>query len=224
MKKSTIAILFFVGLGIVLFPHVSKFSYTYIQKAQAEEFQDAKMAPEAIDQVYQKALTCNEEILKDTDGFRDPFNQEESQVEKFRQCFDLMDGEIFAVIEIPKLELIIPIYLGASDEILDKGIGQVEGSSLPVGGLGTHSVLAGHRGMATRLMFRDLDQVVPGDIFLIHTLKETLTYTVTSQEIIYPYETESLEIVEGKDLVTLITCHPYRHNYQRLLIHGERSS
>src|SRR5690606_37410216 len=102
------------------------------------------------------------------------------------------------------------------------GIGQVEGTSLPLGGLNTHLVLAGHRGMGTKEMFRNIDKLDAGDTFYIHTMHATLTYEVYDQSIIYPHETDILEIQEGKDLVTLLTCHPYRHNYQRLLIHAKR--
>lgn len=129
---------------------------------------------------------------------------------------------MFSAIEIPKLELMIPIYLGSSDEILNRGVGQVEGSSLPLGGNSTHSVLVAHRGMGTKAMFRNVDELHEGDIFLIHGNTGTLKYQLTAQRVIYPHETASLEIEEDKDLATLLTCHPYRYNYQRLLIHAEQ--
>lgn len=221
-KKSSILMLFCLGLMVMLFPHIAKLYHEYTQKEQVEGFKELEVSTIELDELMESAEQCNKEIFHDAEEFRDPFEGDNEGYEKFKECFDLLDGEMFAAIEIPRLELVIPIFLGATDEILDKGVGQVEGSSLPVGGLGTHTVLAGHRGMATKKMFRDLDQVIPGDKFYIHTLKETLEYEVYEQEVIYPYETESLEIMEGEDLATLVTCHPFRHNYQRLLIHAER--
>lgn len=189
---------------------------------QVSAFHELELPEVDVKDVIDQSYECNHEIFNDTEGFRDPFEREESEFEKFQECFDLFDGEMFAAIEIPTLDLVIPIYLGATNDILRKGIGQVEGSSLPVGGMNTHTVLAGHRGMSTKEMFRELDQLHPGDEFYIHTLEETLIYEVYEQKVIYPEETQHLEIEEGSDLATLLTCHPYRHNYQRLLIMGER--
>lgn len=221
-KKSTIIIIFSLGLIIALFPHVAKYINEYLDKQEVSAFHEIEMPDAEIKELMEKSYQCNQEIYNDTEGFRDPFARDEGDFDKFKQCFDLLDGEMFAAIEIPRLELVIPIYLGATDEILNKGIGQVEGSSLPVGGKSTHTVLAGHRGMALRMMFRDVEQVLPGDKFYIHTFEETLVYEVYEQKVIYPEETEHLEIIEDRDLATLLTCHPYRHNYQRLLIMGER--
>lgn len=221
-KKSTIIIIFILGLLILLYPHIAQWVNGYLQKGQVEDFQEIDMSDAELDELMEKAKKCNEQIYYDSEGFRDPFGDNEEKLQKFKACLDLYDEEMFAAIEIPKLQLVIPIFLGATDEILSKGIGQVEGSSLPVGGNSTHTVLSGHRGMGTKAMFRNVDELHPGDIFYIHTLEETLTYEVYNQNVIYPDETDSLEIEENRDLATLLTCHPYRHNYQRLLIHAER--
>lgn len=168
------------------------------------------------------ATLWNQEIYYNDKGLHDPFEESNDKLEQFRACLGIEDDEIFSAIEIPKLELMIPIYLGSTDDILNKGVGQVEGSSLPLGGASTHSVLAAHRGMGTKAMFRNVDELEPGDNFIIHGSTGPLEYEVTKQRIIYPHETASLEIEEDKDLTTLLTCHPYRYNYQRLLIHAER--
>ncbi|MDZ5711363.1 class C sortase [Jeotgalibacillus haloalkalitolerans] len=222
IRKTLLVILFIIGFSIFLFPHAGKIINDHAQREQAEAFRSIEYEDVNTDLIYDKAISCNHEIFTDTEGFRDPFNKHSEVSNKFKECFDLLDGDIFAVIEIPRLDLIIPVYLGATDEILSKGIGQVEGSSLPVGGVNTHTVLAGHRGMASKTMFRHLDQLVPGDRFYIHTINETLVYEAYEQEVIYPHQTESLEIVKGEDLATLITCHPYRSTEQRLLIHAKR--
>lgn len=220
-KNAWIILLFIIGLSVLAYPHVSQWLNNYFQKQQAHEFMNNISEVQA-DEMMAKAKSCNEEIYNARTGFQDPFSESDERVQSFKSCLGMDDEDVFGVIEIPKLELLIPIYLGASDEILDKGIGQVEGSSIPSGGKSTHTVLAGHRGWVTKEMFRDIDQLDNGDVFYIHTMNETLTYRVKEQQVIYPDETESLEIKEGKDLATLITCHPYGHNYQRLLIHGER--
>lgn len=224
MKHKGIIILFIIGFLIFLYPHVAQWMNNNSQKNEVENFNRfvEQLSEKEIDNIMEKVVTCNEEITTQNTQFQDPFDQEEEKENVFHECFGFYD-EIFAAIEIPKLELVIPIYLGSSNYLLSKGIGQVEGSSLPLGGIGTHSVLAGHRGMGTKEMFRNIDQLVAGDIFYIHTMKGSLRYTVFQQVVIYPNETELLEINQDKDLVTLITCHPYRHNYQRLLIQAERS-
>ena len=152
----------------------------------------------------------------------DPFSDTNQNYEHKQEFKDLFDNQIFAVLELPKLNYSIPIYLGASQEILSQGIGQVEGSSLPIGGVNTHTVLSGHRGMGTKAMFRNVDQLKEGDEFHIHLSDETITYKVYGQKVVQANETSNLEIEYGKDLATLYTCHPYRLNYERLLIQAER--
>lgn len=225
MKKNRwILLLFILGLSILVYPHVAQWVNQWFQQKLVEDFQNELHAgsEEEIQQLLANAQGCNEEIFHESKGFHDPFSEQEAKLQEFKKCIGLKQDEMFGAIEIPKLKLIIPIYLGADEKVLKKGIGQVEGSSIPIGGQSTHTVLAGHRGMGTKEMFRNIDKLIDGDLFYIHTFGETLTYRVYKQTIIYPNETDSLLIVEGKDLATLLTCHPYRHNYQRLLIHGER--
>lgn len=116
----------------------------------------------------------------------------------------------------------IPVYLGTSEEELSKGIGHIEGSSLPIGGMNTHTVLAGHRGMGTKAMFRNLDALESGDAFYIFTMNEKLKYVVNDIRVILPHETQGLHVIEGEDLASLITCHPYRSNSHRLVVQGKR--
>src|SRR5690606_37894829 len=127
--------------------------------------------------VIEAADACNQNVSVD---IHDPFNSHRGKFGALNECLGINDS-MFAAIEIPKLDLMIPIYIGSSEEILSKGIGQVEGTSLPLGGLNTHSVLAGHRGMGTKEMFRNIDELDPGDTFYIHTMHATLTYEVYDQ-------------------------------------------
>ncbi|CAM4158606.1 class C sortase [Lederbergia lenta] len=223
-KNGWIILLFIVGLSVLVYPYAAQWLNDYFQKQQVHEFMQnaSEKSNEDIDEMMAEAKACNEEIYYNSAGFQDPFSDREEKFQSFKKCLGIHDEAIFGAIEIPKLKLLIPIYLGATDEILNNGIGQVEGSSIPIGGKSSHTVLAGHRGMGTKEMFRNIDELHNGDVFYVHTMSETLTYRVKNQQIIYPHETESLEIEEGKDLATLLTCHPYRHDYQRLLIQGER--
>lgn len=125
-------------------------------------------------------------------------------------------------IVIPSISADLPIYHGTSDATLADGVGHLEGSSLPVGGAGTHAVLAGHRGLASATLFTHLDKVTDGDTFTIYVFGETLTYTIVSITVVNPDETKTLNPVAGKDLVTLVTCTPIGVNSQRILVTGER--
>ncbi|MGN0070590.1 MAG: class C sortase [Atopobiaceae bacterium] len=126
-------------------------------------------------------------------------------------------------IEIPSIDVSMPIYHGTSDAALMAGVGHLEGTSLPVGGDSTHTVLTAHSGMKNLSMFDDIRDLVPGDIVLLHTMGEVLAYKVDSSEVVWPDEMDSLAIQQGKDLLTLVTCTPYGVNDHRLLVHCERT-
>lgn len=132
------------------------------------------------------------------------------------------DEAFFGYIQIPKIGETLPLYIGATDHNLSRGAAQVTGSSLPVGGAGTHSVISAHRGYAGANFFRFIDRLVPGDRFTIHVLNQVLTYEVTGYAVIQPHDTSSLYTVPGEDLVTLLSCHPYRVNNQRILVYARR--
>lgn len=223
-KNKWIALLFILGMIILIYPHISQYINHLIYQKEVQQFKSSSQTlPE---KEKRKTLTaakeCNEAIFKNDEELHDPFTFDYDR-NQFDDCMDSpIDGEGIAAIEIPKLNLAIPIYLGATENELSKGVGQVEGSSLPTGGMNTHTVLAGHRGMGTKAMFRNLDELQIGDRFTISTLEETLEYVVYDTNVVLPHETESLHIAEGKDLASLITCHPYRHNSHRLVVYGER--
>lgn len=132
-------------------------------------------------------------------------------------------GEMIGYLEIPKINVYLPIYHGTSEEILQKGVGHLENTSLPVGGAGTHSVLSGHRGLPSATLFTDLDQLAKGDKFYLHVLNEVLEYEVDQIKVVNPQDTSDLTIQKGKDYVTLVTCTPYGINTQRLLVRGVRT-
>ena len=142
--------------------------------------------------------------------------------EWYYHTLDVIGNGMMGYIEIDKIGVKLPIYHGTDDVILQTAVGHLEGSSLPVGGEGTHCLLSGHRGLPSAVLFSDLDQLEVGDKFLIHILGETLTYKVYEINIVLPTEVSSLELEKGLDLCTLITCTPYGINSHRLLVHGMR--
>ena len=142
--------------------------------------------------------------------------------EAYMNCLNINGDEIMGIVEIPKIDVELPIYHTTDEEVLQIGAGHLEGSSLPVGGESTHAVISAHRGLPSATLFTDLDQLVEGDHFLLHILDDTLCYEVDQITVVEPDQTESLSVVEGEDLVTLLTCTPYGVNTQRLLVRGHR--
>ncbi|SFC47992.1 LPXTG-site transpeptidase (sortase) family protein [Alkalibacterium subtropicum] len=134
----------------------------------------------------------------------------------------LASRSFYSIIRIPKINIELPIYLGASDANLMKGAAHITGTSLPVGGKGTHAVIAGHRGTLRHNMFLHVNDLSAGDTFEVQTLDRTMTYRVTGSKVVLPNEVDSLSIQKDKDLVTLVTCLKYPMNDKRLLVYGER--
>ncbi|MDO4634157.1 MAG: class C sortase [Eubacteriales bacterium] len=155
----------------------------------------------------------------------DPFS--ESNISDFKgtefEDFEMVkEGAMLGYLEIPKIDVYLPIYYGTSDEVLSEGLGLVENTSLPVGGKGTHSVISGHSGMASKKLLTDLNLVEEDDIFFLHVLNQHLAYQVNQIKVVWPYETDDLYIVDEKDYSTLLTCTPFGVNDHRLLVRGER--
>jgi sortase A len=148
------------------------------------------------------------------------FTLSDEEMAEYEGTLDVSD--VISYIEIPSIRVKLPIYHGTSESVLGIGVGHVAGSSLPVGGKGTHCVLSGHRGLPEAKLFTDLDQLSEGDVFMLQTLDETLTYEVDQILVVDPEDVESLEIVPGMDYCTLVTCTPYGINTQRLLVRGHR--
>ena len=140
--------------------------------------------------------------------------------DQYKEVWD--SANVMGYIEIPKIDIRLPIYHGVGTEALEKGAGHIEGTSLPIGGPGTHAVLSGHRGLPGRKLFTDLDLIKVGDQFYVQVLNETLAYEVDQILTVLPQESQALSIVPGEDLVTLVTCTPYGVNTHRLLIRGHR--
>ena len=151
-----------------------------------------------------------------------PYLLTEIQAGRYEQELNVSGDGIMGYIEIPCIQVQLPLYHGTSDTVLQVAIGHLDWTSLPVGGESTHCVVSGHRGLPSARLFTDLDKVAVGDTFLLHVLGEVLTYEVDQIKIVEPHVTEDLMIEEGKDLVTLVTCTPYGINSHRLLVRGHR--
>ena len=227
IKEKVIIFLFIlmivVGLGIILFPLISNqvneihyqevigtYDDTVTQKTEIEN-----------DQMLIKAREYNSSLssTKIVDVFQNPVQTNSSE---YLSILNVDDNGMMGYISIPKIDVRIPIYHGTSSDILQKGVGHLEGSSLPVGGESTHTILSAHRGLPSSRLFTDLDQLKEGDIFYIYVLDEVLAYQVDQVLVTEPSETEALKIVDGKDYITLVTCTPYAVNTHRLLVRGER--
>ncbi len=218
-----LAMVFLAGLAIFLYPIISNAinarSQSYVVDQYIEETD--KISSEELERIKADARKYNE-ILKEGAVVTDPFSEGSSSTMGSGYT-DLLDvGETMGYLEIPKINVNLPIYHGTSDQVLQKGVGHIENTSLPIGGVSTHAVLTGHRGLPSSVLFRYLNELVVGDVFYIHVLDEVHAYEVRETIIVIPTDIDRIKIVDGEDLVTLVTCDPYMLNYNRLLVQGER--
>ena len=160
----------------------------------------------------------NEKLRKNPDRYV----MTEEDRKEYDSLLNVSDTGIMCYIDIPAIDCSLPIYHGTDDAVLQNAVGHLEGSSLPVGGEGTHCVISGHRGLPSARLFTDLDKLKEGDVFLLQVLERTLTYEVDQIVVVEPEDMSQLEIVEGEDLCTLVTCTPYGINTHRLLVRGHR--
>lgn len=231
MKKKAgnlvIGIIFLAGLSLLLYPFVANQWNNYRQKqliSGYEQVVSEKEAAEGIDYDAErkKAEDYNEALLPCV--LPDSFALAESSgVDPvYMNTLNIAGDEMMGSVEIPKINIKIPIYHTTEEEVLNKGAGHLEGSSLPVGGANTHAVISAHRGLPSASLFTDLDQMKVGDHFLLHVLDETLCYEVDKISVVKPEDTTALAVEDGQDLVTLLTCTPYGVNTERLLVRGHR--
>ena len=212
-----------VGLGIILYPLISnQLSKMNYQKVidnyqntvhQKKNSQNEQFINEA--RAYNHALTSTNIV----DVFQNPKSESSNE---YLSILNINNNGMMGYISIPKIDVRIPIYHGTSSDILQKGVGHLEGSSFPVGGENTHAILSAHRGLPSSRLFTDLDQLEEGDVFYIYILDQVFAYQVNQVLVTEPSETDALRIVDGKDYVTLVTCTPYAINTHRLLVRGER--
>ena len=208
------------GLSLLLYPTISDYwNSLHASQAVASYDQAVKsMDEDKYDELLQRAGQYNRDLfLRGT-----LFALTDEEREDYNSQLDIDGSGVMGYIEIPTIKVSLPIYHGTSDDVLQVAVGHLEWSSLPVGGESTHCVLSGHRGLPSAKLFTNLDQLTEGDLFVIRTLDEVLTYEVDRILIVLPSELQALAAEEGKDLCTLVTCTPYGVNSHRMLVRGHR--
>lgn len=222
-----IILFFLAGIGAVLYPLVSNLLYEKNQSHVLAEYDQAvaQQEAQALERELEAAREYNRSLLESEAFLTDPFDPAlvlDPTVEPYASLLNLEGDGIMGYVNIPKISVNLPIYHGTTTQVLEKGVGHLQNTSLPVGGKSTHSVLTGHTGLAGKRLFTDLSQLETGNVFYLHILGQTLAYQVTEIFIVEPDDTQHLVVEQGEDLVTLLTCHPYGLNTHRLLVRGSR--
>lgn len=225
MKKNNVSnfiliLVFLVGLSLLLYPTVSDYWNSFHQSWAITKYAEdvAGMDGDIYEAFWENARAYNRALLKKEDRY----DMTAAEQVEYGQQLCISDSGIMGYIEIPVIDCSLPIYHGTDDSILQNAVGHLPGTSLPVGGESTHCVISGHRGLPSARLFTDLDLLDRGDVFFLHVLDETLTYEVDQIRIVEPHELSELQIVEGEDYCTLVTCTPYGVNSHRLLVRGHR--
>ncbi len=227
MKKKTsnlvtifLIMILLAGLSLLLYPTVSDYWNSFHQSRAIASYaeQVAEIDSDTYERLWADAQAYNRSLI----GKVGRYDMTDEERAKYESLLDVSGNGIIGYIEIPSIKCELPIYHGTDEAILQIAVGHIEGTSLPVGGESTHCVLSGHRGLPSARLFTDLDKMVVGDTFMMRILDETLTYEVDQIRIVLPDEMNDLEIEEGKDYCTLVTCTPYGINSHRLLVRGHR--
>lgn len=215
-----LVIILVAGLSLLLYPTVSDYWNSFHQSRAISSYAEnvANLDKERYDEIWKAARAYNDSLKDRATNFA----LSPEQKETYESLLDISGGGIMGYIEIPKIDCALPIYHGTAESVLQIAVGHLEWSDLPVGGKDTHCVLSGHRGLPSARLFTDLDKLQEGDLFMLRVLDEVLTYQVDQIQIVEPQEVSSLQIEEGLDLCTLVTCTPYGINSHRLLVRGQR--
>lgn len=215
-----LVIVLLAGLSLLVYPSASNWWNSKVSSYAVTSYIDqiANLDADEYREVWDSAVDHNRSLLERTN----PFVLDLQQEHNYYQMLNVSGSGIMGYIEIPCLQVTLPIYHGTSESVLQTAVGHLEWTSLPTGGESTHCVLSGHRGLPSAKLFTDLDKMMVGDLFMLHVLDETLTYEVDQILIVFPEESEALLVEEGKDLVTLVTCTPYGINTHRILVRGHR--
>lgn len=223
MRKHKVVIFltlgFLVGICILLYPAFSDYWNSKTQSRAITDYESVleDLEPEDYTAIFEKAYAYNEELYGTDFPLRDY-----KQVSGYYDTLRVTDNDMIGYLKIDRIGVELPIYHGTSDKVLSKGVGHLEGSSLPVGGENTHCVMSAHRGLPSSKLFTDLDRIEKGDTFQIIVLDQVLTYQVDFIKVIEPTDISDLQIIEGGDYCTLFTCTPYGINTHRLLVRGVR--
>ncbi len=210
---SILILITLIALGFLLYPSFSNYINNKFAVSTISDYTEKinNVKDEEVDDLIKNINKYNEDLFNGTAENELP------------DCLNIHEGDVLGYIEIPSINIKLPIYYGTSVDILKKGVGVLEGTSLPVGGENTHSVLSAHTGLANQKLFTDIDKLKDGDVFYLHILKKDLAYKVNQIKVVHPDEIDELKISDDKDYVTLLTCYPYGINTERLLVRGERT-
>ncbi len=211
---------FLLGLALLVYPSASNYwnSFHATRAIASYSEQVAELDNTHYRQLWQEAEAYNQTLA----GKSNRWVLSDAERAQYEALLDVSGTGIIGYVEIPEIRVSLPIYHGVDEAVLQIAAGHIEGSSLPVGGAGTHGVLSGHRGLPSARLFTDLDQLTEGDVFMLRVLDEVLTYEVDQIHIVEPHELQDLELVPGQDYCTLVTCTPYGINSHRLLVRGHR--
>lgn len=214
------------SLTMMLYPFISNYLFEHRADSliSSYEKQTEELDTSATDAIREDAAAYNEALMNNHVQLTDPFEAVEKEMDagSYLSLLTVDDSGVMTYIDIPKIGVYLPVYHGCDADILEKGVGHLEGSSLPIGGEGTHTILSGHTGLNRAKIFTDLPDLEVGDHFFLHTLGETLAYEVDQKLVVEPYDISALQLESGHDLVTLVTCTPYGVNSHRLLVRGSR--
>ena len=225
MKKriSTVLIILMIvtGLSLLLYPTVSDYFKNLAFRRTISHYTVSaqQLGDGSLEELLTAARTYNQRLAAEGWSTR-VLSQEE--LAEYNSLLDIDSTGVMGYVSVPKVDISLPIYHGTGDDVLQNGVGHMEGSSLPVGGPGTHAVLSAHTGMPSAKLFTNIDQLVEGDTFTVVVLRETLTYQVDQILVVLPNEVDALAIEPGEDYCTLVTCTPYGVNSHRLLVRGHR--
>ncbi|EDT72412.1 class C sortase [Clostridium perfringens] len=210
---SILILITLIALGFLLYPSFSNYINNKFAVSTISDYTEKinNVKDEEVDDLIKNINKYNYDLFNGT---------AENQLPEY---LNIHEGDVLGYIEIPSINIKLPIYYGTSVDILKKGVGVLEGTSLPVGGENTHSVLSAHTGLANQKLFTDIDKLKDGDVFYLHILKKDLAYKVNQIKVVHPDEIDELKISDEKDYVTLLTCYPYGINTERLLVRGERT-
>ena len=223
-------LLFLVGFGILAYPTIADQWNSYRQSRLISSYEEtvSDLQPEDFTSEWEKAESFNAGLTQNN-IYGDAFGSDDQELEdtEYWQVLNVGGDGVMGYLSIPKIDVKLAIYHGTGDDVLQTGVGHLNGTKLPIGGISTHSVLAAHRGLPSARLFTDIDQLEKGDRFYIHVLDETLAYEVDQITDMVPQDdmetlSEALQIEEGEDYVTLFTCTPYGVNSHRLLVRGTR--
>lgn len=226
-KKGLLTISLFTSAIILMgYPYIANYIFEHRTDSIVEttEKLERNMEDRKREEYADEINKYNKELYSGRIQLQDPFKEmfEEKETGKYNELLNINKNGIMGTIVIPAINIKLPIYHGTSEKILEKGIGHLEGSSLPLGGENTHTVLTGHTGLSNAKLFTDLSEMKEGEFFFLNILGEQLVYQVNQIRIVLPTDLEELYIKKGKDYCTLVTCTPYGVNTHRLLVRGER--